>query len=107
MMGPVPPDVIEWQLDRVTAASAPALMLARRTALNFRRRREVQLPDELVDETAVEALTSTGSGPRRRYSGCPSGNGAWSTSPTSATRARAPPRPSSASRAAPGSTRGG
>src|SRR5262249_55066531 len=56
MMGPVPPDVIEWQLDRVTAASAPALMLARRTALNFRRRREVQQPDALVDETAAEAL---------------------------------------------------
>jgi RNA polymerase sigma factor (sigma-70 family) len=38
--------------------SAPAwlLMLARRTALNFRQRREVPLPDELVDETAVEAL---------------------------------------------------
>jgi RNA polymerase sigma-70 factor (ECF subfamily) len=38
--------------------SAPAwlLTLARRTALNFRRRREVPLPDEWVDETAVEAL---------------------------------------------------
>jgi RNA polymerase sigma-70 factor (ECF subfamily) len=38
--------------------SAPAwlLTLARRTALNFRQRREVPLPDELVDETAVEAL---------------------------------------------------
>jgi RNA polymerase sigma-70 factor (ECF subfamily) len=38
--------------------SAPAwlLTLARRTALNFRRRREVPLPEELIDETgAVEA----------------------------------------------------
>ena len=37
--------------------SAPAwlLTLARRTALNFRRGREVPLADEPVDETAVEA----------------------------------------------------
>jgi RNA polymerase sigma-70 factor (ECF subfamily) len=38
--------------------SAPAwlLTLARRTALNFRQRRELPLPDELLDETgAVEA----------------------------------------------------
>ncbi len=37
--------------------SAPAwlLTLARRTALNFRRRREGSLRDELVDESAVEA----------------------------------------------------
>jgi RNA polymerase sigma factor (sigma-70 family) len=37
--------------------SAPAwlLTLARRTALNFRRRREVSLPEELMDESAVEA----------------------------------------------------
>ena len=38
--------------------SAPAwlLTLARRTALNFRRRRELPLPDELMDKTgAVEA----------------------------------------------------
>jgi RNA polymerase sigma-70 factor (ECF subfamily) len=37
--------------------SAPAwlLTLARRTALNFRRRRELPLPEELVDESAVEA----------------------------------------------------
>jgi RNA polymerase sigma-70 factor, ECF subfamily len=36
--------------------SAPAWLLtvARRTALNFRRRREVSIPDELVDESAVE-----------------------------------------------------
>jgi RNA polymerase sigma-70 factor, ECF subfamily len=37
--------------------SAPAWLLtvARRTALNFRRRREVSIPDELIDESAVEA----------------------------------------------------
>src|SRR5919204_2724636 len=37
--------------------SAPAWLLtvARRTALNFRRRREVALFDEVVDESAVEA----------------------------------------------------
>jgi RNA polymerase sigma factor (sigma-70 family) len=37
--------------------SAPAWLLtvARRTALNFRRRREVSLPGELPDESAVEA----------------------------------------------------
>jgi RNA polymerase sigma-70 factor (ECF subfamily) len=37
--------------------SAPAwlMTLARRTALNFRRQREVPLPDELVDEPASEA----------------------------------------------------
>jgi RNA polymerase sigma-70 factor, ECF subfamily len=37
--------------------SAPAWLLtvARRTALNFRRRREASIPDELVDESAVEA----------------------------------------------------
>ena len=38
--------------------SAPAwlLTLTRRTALNFRRRPEVPLPEELMDETAVETL---------------------------------------------------
>jgi RNA polymerase sigma-70 factor (ECF subfamily) len=127
IMGPVPPDVIEQQLDRVTAVSATAeasdaellraigegsepafeelrhryrraferacraivggeledcaqevfvriwrkaslydcgrgsapawlLTLARRTALNFPKRREVLLPDEFVDETGVEVL---------------------------------------------------
>ena len=37
--------------------SAPAwlMTLARRTALNFRRHREAPLPEELADETAVEA----------------------------------------------------
>jgi RNA polymerase sigma-70 factor, ECF subfamily len=37
--------------------SAPAwlLTLTRRTALNFRQRREVPLPDEVVDDAAVEA----------------------------------------------------
>jgi len=37
--------------------SAPAwlLTLARRTAINFRRRRELPLPEEPVDESAVEA----------------------------------------------------
>jgi RNA polymerase sigma factor (sigma-70 family) len=37
--------------------SAPAWLLtvARRTALNFRRRREVPLPEEVVDDAAVEA----------------------------------------------------
>ena len=37
--------------------SAPAWLLtvARRTALNFRQRRELPLPDELRDETATEA----------------------------------------------------
>jgi RNA polymerase sigma-70 factor (ECF subfamily) len=37
--------------------SAPAwlMTLARRTALNFRRHREVSLPEELLDESAVEA----------------------------------------------------
>jgi RNA polymerase sigma-70 factor (ECF subfamily) len=37
--------------------SAPAwlLTIARRTALNFRQRRETPLADELVDETAADA----------------------------------------------------
>jgi RNA polymerase sigma-70 factor, ECF subfamily len=37
--------------------SAPAWLLtvARRRALNFRRRGEVSIPDELIDESAVEA----------------------------------------------------